>query len=104
MDKLFEADVYYTTQKVALDYFQEENPFKTDFGESRTDNYAYLKYTDKVEHTGGGLFAGTYKWDRIQTVNDFIYAEDREENFFQKQKLDSKKQNKYAIIWMRKEK
>lgn len=78
MDKLFEADVYYTTQKVALDYFQEENPFKTDFGESRTDNYAYLKYTDKVEHTGGGLFAGTYKWDRIQTVNDFIYAEDRE--------------------------
>ena len=78
MDKLFEADVYYTTQKVALDYFKEENPFKTDFGESKTDNYAYLKYTDKVEHTGGGLFAGTYKWDRIQTVDDFIYAEDRE--------------------------
>lgn len=78
MDKLFEADVYYTTQKVALDYFKEENPFQTDFGESKTDNYAYLKYTDKVEHTGGGLFAGTYKWDRIQTVDDFIYAEDRE--------------------------
>ena len=78
MDKLFEADVYYTTQKVAMDYFKEENPFKTDFGESKTDNYAYLKYTDKVEHTGGGLFAGTYKWDRIQTVDDFIYAEDRE--------------------------
>ena len=78
MYKLFEADVYYTTQKVALDYFKEENPFKTDFGESKTDNYAYLKYTDKVEHTGGGLFAGTYKWDRIQTVDDFIYAEDRE--------------------------
>ena len=78
MDKLFEADVYYTTQKVALDYFKEENPFKTDFGESKTDNYAYLKYTDKVEHTGGGLFAGTYKWDRIQTVDDFICAEDRE--------------------------
>ena len=78
MDKLFEADVYYTTQKVALDYFKEENPFITDFGESKTDNYAYLKYTDKVEHTGGGLFAGTYKWDRIQTVDDFICAEDRE--------------------------
>ena len=78
MGKLFEADVYYTTQKVAMDYFKEENPFKTDFGESKTDNYAYLKYTDKVEHTGGGLFAGTYKWDRIQTVDDFIYAEDRE--------------------------
>ena len=78
MDKLFEADVYYTTQKVAMDYFKEENPFKTDFGESKTDNYAYLKYTDKVEHTGGGLFAGTYKWDRIQAVDDFIYAEDRE--------------------------
>ena len=77
IDKLFEADVYYTTQKVSYDFFNEDSPFSIKFGDSKTDNYAYLKYTDKVEHTGGGFFAGTYKWDRIQSVEDFIKTEDR---------------------------
>ena len=77
IDKLFEADVYYTTQKVSYDFFTEDSPFGIKFGDSKTDNYAYLKYTDKVEHTGGGFFAGTYKWDRIQSVDDFINTEDR---------------------------
>ena len=77
IDKLFEADVYYTTQKVTYDFFTEDSPFSIKFGDSKTDNYAYLKYTDKVEHTGGGFFAGTYKWDRIQSVDDFIKTEDR---------------------------
>ena len=77
IDKLFEADVYYTTQKVSYDFFTEDSPFSIKFGDSKTDNYAYLKYTDKVEHAGGGFFAGTYKWDRIQSVDDFIKTEDR---------------------------
>ena len=77
IDKLFEADVYYTTQKVSYDFFTEDSPFSIKFGDSKTDNYAYLKYTDKVEHTGDGFFAGTYKWDRIQSVDDFIKTEDR---------------------------
>ncbi len=77
IDKLFEADVYYTTQKVSYDFFTEDSPFSIKFGDSKTDNYAYLKYTDKVEHTGDGFFAGTYKWDRIQSVEDFIKTEDR---------------------------
>lgn len=77
IDKLLEADVYYTMQ----DYSWSFVPFS---GESETfgdkaDKYAYLKYTDKVEHNGGGLFAGTYTWDRIQTVEDFIATEDREQ-------------------------
>lgn len=77
IDKLFEADVYYTSQKVSYDFFTEDSPFSIKFGDSKMDNYAYLKYTDKVEHTGGGFFAGTYKWDRIQSVDDFIKTEDR---------------------------
>ena len=77
IDKLFEADVYYTTQKTSYDFFTEDSPFNIKFGDSKTDNYAYLKYTDKVEHTGDGFFAGTYKWDRIQSVDDFIKTEDR---------------------------
>lgn len=79
MDKLLEADVYYTTQS----YDWSSVPFvgvKETFGD-KADKYAYLKYTDKVEHTGGGWFAGTYKWDRIQTVDDFIKNEDREQIF-----------------------
>ena len=77
IDKLFEADVYYTTQNTSYDFFTEDSPFSIKFGDSKTDNYAYLKYTDKVEHTGGGFFAGTYKWDRIQSVDGFIKTEDR---------------------------
>lgn len=76
MDKLLEADVYYTTQEYSRSFvvFVGENET---FGD-KSDNYAYLKYTDKVEHNGGGLFAGTYKWDRIQTVEDFIANENKD--------------------------
>ena len=77
IDKLFEADVYYTTQNVSYDFFTEDSPFNIKIGDSKTDNYAYLKYTDKVEHTGDGFFAGTYKWDRIQSVDNFVKTEDR---------------------------
>lgn len=79
IDKLLEADVYYTMQS----YDWSSAPFvgvKETFGD-KADKYAYLKYTDKVEHTGDGLFAGTYKWDRIQTIDDFIKNEDREQIF-----------------------
>ena len=79
IDKLLEADVYYTTQNVACDFFEsEDSSFKTEFGEKKMDNYAYLKYTEKVKYTGDGLFAGTYKWDRIQTVEDFIANENKD--------------------------
>ena len=80
IDKLLEADVYYTTQPYswlfAIGVGQRET-----FGDKQ-DNYAYLKYTDKVEHSGGGLFAGTYKWDRIQSVEDFVKGENRENIYY----------------------
>lgn len=70
IDRLLEADVYYTSQSYSWSFvpFAGENE---EFGEKQ-DNYAYLDYTQKVEHTGGGLFAPTYKWDRIETVEQFI--------------------------------
>ena len=91
IDKLLEADVYYTTQS----YDWSSVPFvgvKETFGD-KADKYAYLKYTDKVEHTGGGLFAGTYKWDRIQTIGDFIKGENRE-NIYHGAVLDVKTSSK----------
>lgn len=79
MDKLLEADVYYTTQAYSSSWAAFVGSSE-EFG-AKADKYAYLKYTDKVEHTGGGLFAGTYKWGRIQTVENFIATEDREQIF-----------------------
>lgn len=70
MDKLLEADVYYTWQS----YYVTEIPFqqpRVDWGEV-TDQYAYLTYTDKVTHSGNSLFSYTFTWDRIETINQFI--------------------------------
>ena len=48
IDKLLEADVYYTTQKYSYSFVPFAGENET-FGE-KLDEYAYLKYTDKVEH------------------------------------------------------
>ena len=68
--------MYYTTQAYSMAWAVYVGK-KEEFGE-KEDNYAYLKYTDKVEHNGGGLFAGTYTWDRIQSVEEFIATENRD--------------------------
>ena len=92
IDKLLEADVYYTTQKYSYSFvpFAGENHT---FGE-KSDEYAYLKYTDKVEHSGGGLFAGTYKWDRIETVEQFIAENDLTQNVYSGAVIDVNVANK----------
>ena len=91
IDKLLEADVYYTSQSYSWMFAIGVGQNET-FGEKK-DNYAYLKYTDKVEHTGDGFFAGTYKWNRIQTVDDFINGENRE-NVYHGAVLDVKVSSK----------
>ena len=92
IDKLLEADVYYTTQKYSYSFvpFAGENHT---FGK-KSDEYAYLKYTDKVEHSGGGLFAGTYKWDRIETVEQFIAENDLTQNVYSGAVIDVNVANK----------
>lgn len=93
IDKLLEADVYYTTQEYSSSWVVFGGTSES-FGE-KADNYAYLKYTDKVEHNGGGLFAGTYTWDRIQSVEDFIATEDRE-NIYHGAIIDVKTSSKLS--------
>lgn len=82
IDRLFEAEVYYTTQSYSYSYlgglFGHENET---FGEVR-DNYAFLTYEQKVEHTGDGLWAPTYQWNRIETVENFIAGEDIEQTVY----------------------
>ena len=92
IDKLLEADVYYTTQKYSYSFVPFAGENET-FGE-KSDEYAYLKYTDKVEHSGGGLFAGTYKWDRIETVEQFIAENDLTQNVYSGAVIDVNVANK----------
>lgn len=80
MDKLLEADVYYTSQSYSYSFVTLVGESHT-FGEKK-DNYAYLTYTDRVEHNGGGLFAGTYTWDRIETVDEFISENEGWQNVY----------------------
>lgn len=80
MDKLLEADVYYTSQSYSYSFVTLVGESHT-FGEKQ-NNYAYLTYTDRVEHNGGGLFAGTYTWDRIETVEEFISENEGWQNVY----------------------
>lgn len=84
IDKLLEADVYYTTQSYMLyEYSTANQGFNTEetYGDEQ-DKYAYLTYDQKVTHAGDGLFAATYEWDRIETVEQFIAENETEQNVF----------------------
>ena len=92
IDKLLEADVYYTMQKYSYSFVTFVGERHT-FGD-KSDEYAYLKYTDKVEHSGGGLWAGTYNWDRIETVEQFIAENDLTQNVYSGAIIDVNVANK----------
>ena len=86
IDRLIEADVYYTSQDYSYSFAVGAGENET-FGEKQ-DNYAYLDYTQKVEHTGDGWFAPTYKWDRIETVEQFIAENENFQNVYSGVVLD----------------
>lgn len=92
MDKLLEADVYYTSQEYSWSFAVGAGENETFY--DKQDNYAHLKYTDKVEHTGGGWFAGTYKWDRIQMVEEFIANENMTQDVYTGALIDISVANK----------
>lgn len=71
IDKLYEADVYYTSQSYTFHdrYFPYEDG--EDFGKTVSESVVTLNYTEKVDYTGSGIRAPTYSWDRIQNFNDF---------------------------------
>lgn len=92
IDKLLEADVYYTTQAYTWQWALGVGT--NEYFKTKSDEYAYLKYTDKVEHNGGGLFAGTYKWDRIETVEQFIAENDLTQNVYSGAIIDVNVANK----------
>lgn len=70
IDRLFQADVYYTSQSYHRDWAQTSGAIET-YG-SILENTVTLNYTDKSSYQGGGLFAYKYVWNRIESVSDFI--------------------------------
>ncbi len=81
IDKLLEADVSYETQS----YTWSSTPglgVSVTKGDPSIEE-AKLSYTDDtVVHNGGGLFAATYKWDTIETVEQFIAGNEKMENVY----------------------
>ena len=75
IDKLLEADVYYSSQSYEYIMTGGEYPTVQSNLGTKTAQYAYLDYTQNVDINNGGslLFKGNhYSWDRIQSVSDFI--------------------------------
>lgn len=73
IEKLLEAKVSYVTQ----DYNWSANitGIKETFGDPNPPEEVVLS-GEKVEHTGGGWFAATYTWNRIETVEQFLSETD----------------------------
>ena len=75
IDKLIEADVYYTSQT----YFTSSDLFVPDKYGDVIENYVSLSYTNKVVVDGDdSLFWGTnkYEFNEIQTVSEFFDSVD----------------------------
>lgn len=85
IDKLVEADVWYTTQSLTEKYVLLSR--ESEFGEKDLGNYAQLEYTESVEHSGG-LLKRTYTWKEIQTVDEFISSVNIEEDVYSGALLD----------------
>lgn len=75
IDTLLEADVSFRTQH----YSQTNVPFtgtKTSYGEISKIQKVTLRGENK-SYTGNGHWAGRYEWNTIQTVNEFLTGEER---------------------------
>lgn len=86
IDQLLEAEVYYTYQSYS--YSVAPVVGKTEhFGESISKN-VLLKHDQDVDYTGGGLFAPSYSWKRIQSIDEFISSVDIKQSVFSGAVLD----------------
>lgn len=74
IEKLLEADVYYTSQSFYQSYGDGSSIVAiptTSYG-SVKDNYSFLKYRDKAEVITSGFLKWKFSFDKISTVSNFI--------------------------------
>ena len=91
IDKLLEADVFYTSQGYSKEFGAGTKNRET-YG-TKVDNTAYVT-EKKVTYNGGGIWAGTYSWERIETVDEFIAENDITQNVYTGAIIDVKVANK----------
>ena len=80
IEKLYEVDIYYTTQKRSWTMSGVVN--KETYGELE-DKYAYLNYKQYGHYKGDGLFSYSYDWKVIQSMEEFVASENSDrDNMF----------------------
>ncbi len=73
IDKLISADVFYTYQT----YYRDDTFGKIIFGELIDSDPPITVKGENVSYTGDGWWAGTYEWNRIESVDEFKAREER---------------------------
>ena len=81
IDKLYEADVFYTTQSYES-VTAVGVGFQPSYGDEIIPHYAYINHTEGISYNGGGWGSDTYLRDRIQTTADFI-EDEKYENVYE---------------------
>lgn len=93
IDKLVEADVAWVQQTYWNDMEGALHPGIT-WGEKEKKNKTLSESDDTVHYTGGGLFAGSYSWDRIQSTDEFVASVDLEQTVYSGAVIDVKAASK----------
>ncbi len=89
IDKLVEADVAWVQQTYWNDMEGALHPGIT-WGDKEQKTKTLSESDDTVHYTGGGLFAGSYSWDRIQSIDEFVASVDLEQTVYSGAVLDVK--------------
>lgn len=71
IDKLLEVDLSYTSQKYQYTYYRPNLGNRTYNFENIIEVPKTITYEQEGSFEGNGLFAGTYNWPRISTVEEF---------------------------------
>ena len=83
IDKLLEADVFYTKQS-----FSKTGALGTEeFGE-KEEKYAYINFKEKMTYTSSAWLSEEYQWNTIEKANDFIASETVEKVIYDSRVFD----------------
>ncbi len=87
IDTLLEADVYYTHQSFEQVIATGYGGPAPEFGD-KIPAEVTVKSEQRGEYNGGGLFSGTFTWQRIQTVEEFIESVEFDKRVYQGSMFD----------------
>lgn len=86
IDRLVEADVAWVQREQSRQ--TDGDYFKPYLGEITHEQRTLSEDDDTVHYKGGGIFAASYEWDRIENITDFIANVDLNNNVYHGAILD----------------